>query len=218
MFLTKGLPFSRGSRGSKSPLSVPSYPSTTSSSASPATTEFRPYRRFVTIFVLAFVSIGSVFMLTSVGVSIYRQRYAVPVGEPVGVILNENDMRGCAEELGDVTLALQKHLENFHFLLGGYNPDQAQTWSDEGAVWRSRWKLLGTRCRLNSGATGKPPAILDQIVALHRELDETERVYTRELLKFGRDQAPRLDRVKQRLAKIADRLDNHAAPPGDETP
>lgn len=167
---------------------------------------------------MAFVSLGSLFMLTSVGVSIYRQRYAVPTGAPVGVVLTETDLRGCAEELGDVTLALQKHLENFHFLLGGYSPDQAQTWSDEGAVWRSRWKLLGSRCRLSGGATGRPPAILDQISALHRELDETERVYTRELLKFARDQAPRLDRVKQRLAKISERLDDQAAPPGDETP
>jgi hypothetical protein len=34
--------------------------------------EFRSYRRFVSWFVLSFIVVGSVYLLTSVGVSIYR--------------------------------------------------------------------------------------------------------------------------------------------------
>jgi len=43
--------------------------------------EFRRYRRFLSWLVLGFVSLGSAYMLVSVGVSIYRRRNAVPLGE-----------------------------------------------------------------------------------------------------------------------------------------
>ena len=50
--------------------------------ASTSPPEFRRYRRFLSWLVLGFVSLGSVYMLVSVGVSIYRRRNAVPAGAP----------------------------------------------------------------------------------------------------------------------------------------
>ena len=50
-------------------------------SASPP--EYRRYRRFLSWFVLSFVSIGSLYLLVSVGVTISRRRNAEPWGAPV---------------------------------------------------------------------------------------------------------------------------------------
>ena len=50
--------------------------------ASTSPPEFRRYRRFLSWLVLGFVSLGSAYMLVSVGVTIYRRRNAVPLGEP----------------------------------------------------------------------------------------------------------------------------------------
>ena len=75
------------------------------SSEQPASTsppEFRRYRRFLSWLVLGFVSLGSAYMLVSVGVSIYRRRNAVPTGAPVGSPASPADLQGCLEEVGVV--------------------------------------------------------------------------------------------------------------------
>ena len=54
--------------------------------ASTSPPEFRRYRRFLSWLVLGFVSLGSAYMLVSVGVTIYRRRNAVPLGEPIGLM------------------------------------------------------------------------------------------------------------------------------------
>src|SRR5580765_6366506 len=90
-------------------------PSEQPASTSPA--EFRRYRRFLSWLVLGFVSLGSAYMLVSVGVSIYRRRNAVPLGAPVGSPASPADLEGCLEELSDVEKGLERHLESFHNLL-----------------------------------------------------------------------------------------------------
>ena len=57
-------------------------PSEQPASTPPA--EFRRYRRFLSWLVLGFVSLGSAYMLVSVGVTIYRRRNAVPSGAVLG--------------------------------------------------------------------------------------------------------------------------------------
>src|SRR5204862_6971428 len=92
--------------------------------------EFRRYRRFLSWLVLGFVSLGSAYLLVSVGVSIYRRRNAVPLGEPVGAVTSASDLQGCLEELVAVEQALESHLENFHNLLAHYDADEAQRWAE----------------------------------------------------------------------------------------
>lgn len=169
-------------------------------------------------FVLTLVTLGCIYLFASVGVSIYRQRRGALKGELVGVPLSEEDLRGCWDELSDVTEGLQKHLEKFHFLLGGYDPDEAQRWSNEGAVWRGQWAAFGKRCRLKVATAPGRQKELEEILAVHEELSNTERDYTKELLRFGKDQAPRLDRVRERVKQIGERLAKRAAPTGETTP
>jgi hypothetical protein len=171
-----------------------------------ASTEFRPYRRFVSLFVLLFVSIGSAYLLISVGVSIYRRRHAVPTGAVVSETVTRSEIAGCYEELDDVLRSLHKYLENFRHLLAGYDPAEAQRWSDEGAVWRGQWRVLGARCRFHEIRGVKLRKELEEMAAAYDEMGLIQQVYTNELLRFGRDQAPRLDRVRLRIQKIGERV------------
>lgn len=171
--------------------------------------EFRPYRRFVTLTALVAIFSGSVYLLFSAGMTIYRQRHAIPSADPIGRELTPEALRSCLEELSDVNVALEKHLEKSHYLLGGYDPEEAQRWASEGDIWRNQWRVLGERCRLDRPAPAPVPPQFEEMQAAHRELGDTAQVYTRELLRFVREQAPRLDRLRVRINRIAERL----APP-----
>jgi hypothetical protein len=171
------------------------------------------------LFVLLFVSIGSVYMLLSVGVSIYRRRHAVPTGEVVGLPASPSEIGGCFEELDDVMQGLQKHLENFHHLLAGYDPAEAQRWADEGAFWRGQWRVLGARCRFHEIRGVKLRKELEEMAAAYDEMGQIQLIYTNELLRFGRDQAPRLDRIRKRIQRIGERVAGaSAALPGESKP
>jgi hypothetical protein len=180
--------------------------------------EFRPYRRFVSLVVLTFIVVGSSYLLLSVGVSIYRQRHAVPTGSKVSLQMTREELRGCWQELSDVSHSLEKHLENSHYLLDGYDQGEAQRWGDEGAYWRNQCKVLGERCRFQSGVVAGTPKEMEEMISAFRELRETETIYTKELLHFGREQAPRLDRVRERIRRIGQRLDRDQAGSGDHRP
>ncbi len=188
------------------------------STAAATALEFRPYRRFVSLVALGVIFVGGGYLLVSVGVSIYRQRNAVPTGTQVSAQLSLREMLGCWQELSDVTEGLQKHLEKSHYLLGGYDQAEAQRWASEGAFWRNQWKALGERCRLNRPVLARSGKELDEMVGAYRELEDTASVYTKELLRFGREQAPRLDRIRVRINRIGKRLENKQGRMGDSEP
>lgn len=158
---------------------------------------------------LTFIVLGSTYVLASVGVTIYKRRHPGGVGpsRPVSEEVTPAELRGCWDELADVEETLGKHLEGFHHLLGGYDPGEAQRWADEGAVWRRQWAQLGTRCRFPELHTRKLRKEMEELAAAHEELGEIEAQYTRELLRFGREQSPRLDRVRARIDALGRRLD-----------
>ena len=54
------------------------------------------------MFILTFVTLGSIYMLVSVGVTIYRRQHAVPTGEPVGTTESLAEIESCHEEVSDV--------------------------------------------------------------------------------------------------------------------
>ena len=168
--------------------------------------EFRPYRRFVSLFILTFVSLGSIYMLVSVGVTIYRRQHAVPLGSPVGVVTSEAEIESCHEELSDVADGLEKHLENFHHLVAHYDAEEAQRWAEDQSFWLGQWRAAGGRCHFQQRRAGPLAKEWDHLGIVHEELRETEASYTKELLRFGHDQAPRLDRIRKSLAEIGARL------------
>jgi len=174
--------------------------------SSPIPGEFRPYRRFVSLFILTFVTLGSIYMLVSVGVTIYRRQHAVPMGSPVGAAASEAEIESCHEELSDVADGLEKHLENFHHLVAHYDAAEAQRWAEDQAFWLGQWNAAGHRCHFQARRTGRLAKEWDHLGVVHEELRETEASYTKELLRFGHDQAPRLDRIRRSLDEIAARL------------
>ncbi len=161
---------------------------------------------------VAIISFGSVLGLLSVGVSIYRRRNAIPRGPAVSLEMTVAEQRDCFDDLEDVTLGLKKHLENTHHLLGGYDPDLVQRWSDEGAVWRKQWVLLGNRCRFPEIRKTPMRKELEAMAVAYDELGETDTIYGREILRFGKEQAPRLDRIRERINKIGARLNDPGQP------
>ena len=168
--------------------------------------EFRPYRRFVSLVILTFVSLGSIYLLISVGVTIYRRQNSVSTGTPVGMEASTAEIESCYEELNDVADGLEKHLENFHHLVAHYDAAEAQRWAEDQAFWLGQWRAAGSRCRFQEHRAGQLAKEWDHLAVVHEELRETEASYTKELLRFGHDQAPQLDRIRKSLDEIGARL------------
>src|SRR4029077_5141933 len=119
----------------------------------------------------------------------------------------------------DVTDGLEKHLENFHHLVAHYDADEAQRWSEDQSFWLGQWKAAGARCRFEQHRPGKLAKEWEELGTVHAELRETEAGFTKELIRFGRDQAPRLDRVRGSPAEVRKRLGLEKSPePGDPKP
>jgi hypothetical protein len=165
--------------------------------------EFRPYRRFLSAVVLTFVSVGSFYLLTSVGVTIYRRSHAQLLGAPAGA--SAGDLQSCAEETSDVEQALERHLDNFDHLVAHYDPDEAQRWSEDRAFWEGQWQAAGRRCRYGDQRPGPLAKEWEQLAVIHGELRETEQTFDKELVRFGKTEAPRLDRIRDRLEAIRER-------------
>ena len=184
--------------------------------ASPA--EFRRYRRFLSWFVLSFVTLGSFYLLVSVGVTIYRRRYAVPTGAPIGALASPADLKSCAEELTDVKQALERHLGDFHNLLAHYDPAEAQTWAENEAFWLGQWKAAAERCRYAVPRKGQFAKEWEELRVIHEELRDIELTYTKGLLRFAQQQAPRLDSMRNRLTLVGRRIDDIVAAPSGVQP
>lgn len=165
--------------------------------------EFRRYRRFVSWFILSFVFLGSAYLLLSVAVTLYRRQHAVPLGVPIGARPTRADAASCYDELSDAVEGLQKYLENSHSLLGHYDSDEVQRWAEAGSYWRGQWTAVGQRCRFERHRGEKD---WEEMAVLHEELRETEASYTKAIQTFGKDLAPRLDRLRARLDRIGARL------------
>jgi len=174
-------------------------------------TEFRRYRRFVSWFILVFVLLGSAYMLVSVAVTIYRRYEAVPLGSPIGAQATRGDMVSCFDELSDVVEGLQKYLDNSNTLMAHYDANEAQKWADAGIYWRGQWKAVGERCGFQRRRGDKD---WEDMAVLHEELRDTEVSFTKEILRFGKEIAPRLDRLRERLARV----DQHLSAGNQPTP
>jgi hypothetical protein len=178
----------------------------------PPNQEFRRYRKLVAWTSWILVIVASLYSLLSVAVSLQRQRNVV-LQDRISVQRTTKEIGGCFEELHDVSVALEKHLENAYHLLGGYDSEEARRWSSEGEVWRNRWRVLGERCRL----VEKQPALsskdMEAMAAAYEELGSIQATYSRELLRFGSELAPRLDRINKRVDEIGE----HLATPGTPT-
>jgi hypothetical protein len=156
--------------------------------------------------------LGSLYLLLSVVVSLQRQRHVV-LEDRISPKLSPSEIAGCFEDLRDVSMALEKHLENAYHLLGGYDSEEARRWSAEGEVWRNRWRVFGERCRLDEQAT-RANKDFEAMAAAHLELGSIQTTYSRELLRFGSELAPRLDRINKRVEQIGHSLSTSGSPTG----
>jgi hypothetical protein len=168
--------------------------------------EFRRYRRFLSWLILTFVTLGSVYLLVSVGVTIYRRRHAVPLGDTIGQVASTADVEGCAEELADVELGLERHLENFRGLIATYDPQDAQRWEEDRAFWLGQWKAAGQRCRYTDHRPGPHAKDWVELGVIHGDLRDIETTYNKELLRFVEAQAPRITLLHKRLETVRGRI------------
>lgn len=171
---------------------------------------------------LGLVTLGTVYMMASVGVTIHRRRHAIPTGAPVGEPVTDRELAECFDELQDVSVALRKYLERSHHLLGSYDSEatqrsEIQRWAEEGEVWRGQWLMLGRRCRLTpDGRLPRPRQEIEAMAAAYEEMGRIQNTYTDELRRFGKELAPRLERIRRRLDRIGDRLASSPSPPGEK--
>jgi hypothetical protein len=169
--------------------------------------------------VLSFIVLGSVYLLTSVGVSIYRRRHLVPTEPMVSTHITDAELKSCFDELDEVRQALKKHLESFHHLMAGYDPAEAQRWAEEGMAWNNQWRALGQRCRFGELRLTRMRKQLEEMAAAYDDLGQTHDIYTKAFKRFGTELAPRMDRISQRMNKIRERLaQSSASPPGENKP
>ncbi|HEY5088697.1 MAG TPA: hypothetical protein VIK30_01940 [Polyangia bacterium] len=166
--------------------------------------EYRRYRRFLSWLVLCFISLGSIYLLVSVGVTIYRRRHAEPLGAPVGA--STDDLESCAEELTDVEQGLERHLDNFSHLVAHYDADEAQRWAEDRDFWLGQWRAAGNRCQYTDPRHGPLAKEWEQLAVIHTDLRDTEQSYTKELIRFGKNEAPQLDLLRERLESVGRRI------------
>ncbi len=184
-------------------------------STNPPNQEFRRYRKLVAWTSSILVTLGSLYLLLSVAVALERRRNVV-LRDRISPQLTESEIAGCFDELRDVSVALRKHLENAYHLLGGYDSEEASRWASEGEYWRKRWRVFGERCRLSEKQLPGPvPKDFEAMAAAYEELGDIQTTYSRELLRFGSELAPRLDRINKRVDQIGEHLGSPASPPGD---
>jgi hypothetical protein len=184
-----------------------------SSSTNPPNQEFRRYRKLVVWTSSILVAMGSLYLLLSVAVALQRQRNVV-LQDRISTQRTVKEIGGCFEELRDVSVDLEKHLENAYHLLGGYDSEEARRWSSEGEVWRKRWRVFGERCRLAERRPAPPNKDMEAMAAAYEELGSIQITYSRELLRFGSELAPRLDRINKRVDEIGDHLATSGSPAG----
>ncbi len=175
--------------------------------------EFHRYRKLVAWTSSILVGLGTLYLMLSVLVALQRQRNVV-LGDRISPQLTASEIGGCFDELHDVSVALEKHLENAYHLLAGYDSDEARRWSSEGDIWRKRWRVLGDRCRFLERQPGPRHKDLEAMAAAHQELGSIQATYTRELLRFGSELAPRLDRINKRVESIGEDLGKSGPPTG----
>ena len=171
--------------------------------------EYHRYRRFLSGLVLTFVSVGSCYLLVSVGITISRRRHVEPLGAPVGT--SAADLESCAEELGEVEQGLERHLDNFDHLVAHYDAAEAQRWAEDRTFWIGQWQVAERRCRYGAPRPGPLAKQWEQLAVIHGELRETEASYGKELVRFGQTEAPRLDRLRERLASVGRQIGSSAA-------
>ena len=184
-----------------------------SSSTHSSNQEFRRYRKLVAWTAIALCALGCIYALISVVVALQRQRTAV-VEARISAEVTGREIRGCFDEMRDVSVALEKHLENAYHLLGGYDSEEARRWSDEGEIWRNRWRVFGQRCRLDEPRPSPPQKDFEAMAAAYQELGSIQITYSRELLRFGSELAPRLDRINKRVDQIGEHLGETKPPTG----
>ncbi len=163
--------------------------------------EFRRYRRFLSWLVLTFISLGTTYVLVSVGVTIYRRRRAEPLGSPVGA--SASDLESCAEELTDVEQELERHLDNSNHLVAHYDSTAAQLWSEDRDFWLNQWKAADARCHYAEPRPGPLAKTWEQLAVIHTDLRNIEGDTTKVLVRFGRDEAPKVDRLRSRLETVS---------------
>ncbi|MBN2575776.1 MAG: hypothetical protein JXP73_14515 [Deltaproteobacteria bacterium] len=179
----------------------------------PPQPEFHRYRKLVAWTSLVLVGLGTLYLLLSVLVALDRRRNAV-LGVRVSTQLTSTEISDCFDDLHDVTVALRKHLENAYHLLGGYDSEEARRWTGEGDIWRRQWRLLGERCRFVERHSGPRNKDLEAMSAAHQELGSIQTTYSRALLRFGNELAPRLDRINKRVEEIGEHLAEYGSPAG----
>ena len=180
----------------------------------PPQQEFRQYRRLVSWTILSLIALGSLYLLVSVSVGLYRRRHLRPVGDAISERVSNAEIASCFGELRDVSVALRKYLERSHHLLANDDAEELQRWADEGAVWRAQWVGLGRRCRLLTG-THQERREMEALVATHAELGNIQTTYTEALKRFAKDLVPRLGRLDKRLEKLGEAIGTTGSPSGD---
>jgi hypothetical protein len=71
----------------------------------------------------------------------------------------------------------------------------------------------GEGCCFRAGPPRPGPLLKqwEQLAVIHGELRETEASYGKELVRFGQTEAPRLDRLRERLASVGRQIGSSAA-------
>jgi hypothetical protein len=74
--------------------------------------------------------------------------------------------------------------------------------------------VLGDRCRFLEQPRGPRHKDLEAMAAAHQELGSIQTTYSRDLMRFGSELAPRLDRINRRVEKIGEDLGKSSPPTG----
>lgn len=163
--------------------------------------EFRPYRRlFQGVF--AFVAIGGViFLLISIGLSVFGRRDAGPLPAQISGQPSVDEQVACQREVQGLFDELNQQLFERQKDVSKSDVDVLSKWEAWRERWHRRWTEVGYRCRFE-GSKGKGLGdAYDRMAYVHEDLEEIEQRFDAQLNRFLNHEAPHVAEIRAALAE-----------------
>jgi len=177
----------------------------------------RPWRR-------AFLGLYLAFTLAAILTTFFSVLVANCGGSPVpegGPQISPGgqdpaDLRGCHKDLERLLSDLHREAFTVQGKALRYDTDPGAEWRNWSQEWRLTWRSLGWRCRFDELGGKEMSPEIDQMAAIHRQLEELQLSYSGLVEKFVDTYVDRLRKLRKELGQVRDAIDRRK--PGGASP
>jgi hypothetical protein len=160
--------------------------------------EFRPYRRALGAVVAAF-SVGAIlYLLASIGVSVFSKRRVPLQGKPIDA-RNVEEVLTCQDDVERLFRELKDETFRLLGLVGKNDTDVAEQWDDFSKRWHDRWSEVGQRCRFAELRDRGLGAEFDRLAWAHEDLEDMKLKFAALLRNYIDEQGPHIESIRRSL-------------------